>query len=220
VTARPGPKAFSGEVETGSPQKMRPNQTIPAFGDRRKRRIGLLGGSFNPAHDGHLHISQAALKHLGLDQVWWMVSPQNPLKPVHGMAPLAKRLESARKRASGSNIIVTDIERRLGTVRTLSGVRSLKRRFPGITFVWLMGADNLAQAARWWRWPEIFHAVRVAVFDRNAYSYGALAGTAARRFGKVRTRRPSTIWHRLPPVWTYVAIRRHPASATALRNAK
>ena len=189
----------------------------PPFGDRRRRRIGVLGGSFNPAHDGHAHISQEALKALKLHQVWWLVSPQNPLKPVAGMAPLAKRLEAARSLARDRRIIVTDLERRLGVNRTALTLQHLTRRYPGIDFVWLMGADNLAQAPRWWRWTRIFHTARVAVFDRSPYSYGALAGAAAQRFAKVRTGRPSAIWFRLPPVWTYVAIRRHPASATSLR---
>ena len=199
MTARSGPKPAS-------------------FGDRRHRRIGLLGGSFNPAHQGHLHVSKEALKRLNLHQVWWLVSPQNPLKPTHGMAPLAQRLDQARKIAAGTGIVVTDLERRLGSAQTLLTLRRLKTHYPGMTFVWLMGADNLAQAAKWWRWQHIFHATRVAVFDRSPYSYAALASAAAQRFGKVRTRRPSTIWHRLLPVWTYVAIRRHPASATALRK--
>ena len=189
----------------------------PSFGDRRRRRIGLLGGSFNPAHDGHLHISREALKALKLHQVWWLVSPQNPLKPARGMAPLAKRLQGARDIARDPRILVTDLERRLGVNRTALTLQQLTRRYPNISFVWLMGADNLAQTPRWWRWTRIFHTARVAVFDRSPYSYDALAGAAAQRFAKVRTRRPSTIWFRLPPAWTYVAIRRHPASATALR---
>ena len=191
--------------------------TPPTLGDRRRRRIGLLGGSFNPAHAGHLHISREALKALKLHQVWWLVSPQNPLKPAAGMAPLAERLAGARTVARDPRIVVTDMERRLGVNRTALTLRNLKRRYPGLSFVWLMGADNLAQAPQWWRWTRIFQTARVAVFDRSPYSYAALAGAATRRFAKVRTRRPSAIWFRLPPVWTYVAIRRHPASATALR---
>ena len=191
---------------------------VPSFGDRSKRRIGLLGGSFNPAHAGHLHISLTALKSLVLDQVWWLVSPQNPLKPVRGMAPLAERLAAARKLARHPQIVVTDIEGRLGDARTAVTLPQLVRRYPGTRFVWLMGADNLVQLPRWWRWTKVLHTARVAVLDRSPYSYGALAGAAAQRFAQARVRRPSTIWHRLPPAWTYLAIRRHPASATALRN--
>jgi nicotinate-nucleotide adenylyltransferase len=160
-----------------------------------------------------------ALKALGLDAVWWLVSPQNPLKPARGMAPIGERLNAARAIARRHpRIAVTDIEGHLGDTRTAATLPRLIRRYPGIGFVWLMGADNLAQLPRWWRWTRVFRAARVAVFDRNPYSYGALAGAAAQRFARARTRRPSTIWHRLPPAWTYLAIRRHPASATALRN--
>lgn len=190
---------------------------LPSFGDRRRRRIGILGGSFNPAHDGHFHISTEALKRLGLHQVWWLVSPQNPLKPGHGMAALDQRMKAAKAVAADRRIIVTSIERRLGVTRTAATLKALTQRYPALQFVWLMGADNLAQMPRWWRWTRIFHTARVAVFDRSPYSYGALAGAAARRFATARSRRPSTIWFRHPPAWTYVAIRRHPASATALR---
>ncbi len=198
----------------------RPGRSFPVpppFGDRRTRRIGVLGGSFNPAHAGHLHISREALKRLGLHQVWWLVSPQNPLKPERGMAPLAARLDAARTIATDTRIVVTALEQRLGDTRTARTLTALAQRYPAVEFVWLMGADNLAQMPRWWRWTRIFHAARVAVFDRSPYSYGALAGAAARRFAQARARRPSTIWFRHPPAWTYVAIRRHPASATALR---
>jgi nicotinate-nucleotide adenylyltransferase len=191
----------------------------PPFGDRRRVRIGLLGGSFNPAHEGHLHISEEAKRRLNLDQVWWLVSPQNPLKSAHGMAPLSKRLAGARALASRANIVATDIERRLGSTRTARTLSLLAQRYPAAQFVWLMGADNLAQMPRWWRWTAIFRAARVAVFDRSPYSYRALAGAAAQRFARDHVRRPLTIWFRSPPAWTYVAILRHPASATALRKA-
>lgn len=197
----------------------RPGRDLPPFGDRRHRRVGLLGGSFNPAHAGHLHLSVEALKRLRLDEVWWLVSPQNPLKDTHGMAPLAERLASARRLADHPRILVTDLERRLGTTRTARTLDTLAQRFPALRFVWLMGADNLAQMPHWWRWTHIFKAVRVAVFDRSPYSYAALAGAAASRFGQARTDRAATVWHRTAPAWTYVAMRRHPASATAIRTA-
>jgi nicotinate-nucleotide adenylyltransferase len=179
----------------------------------------LLGGSFNPAHDGHLHISQEALKRLGLDQVWWLVSPQNPLKSTKGMADLAKRLDAARAQTKyDRRVIVTDVESRLGTRRTYATLSLLTRRYPNIAFVWLMGADNLEQMPRWGRWPAIFKAVRVAVFDRSPYSYRAQAGAAAQQFASSR-RTARKIWTREPPAWTYLAIRRHAATATAIRNA-
>lgn len=193
-------------------------RSIPAFGDRQRRRVGLLGGSFNPAHAGHAHISIEAIKALELDQVWWLVNPQNPLKPARGMAPLGQRMDMAVKVAAAApRIVVTDIERTLGTIRTAATLAKLTQRYPRIAFVWLMGADNLAQCPRWWRWTQVFGRARVAVLDRSPYSYRALAGTAAQRFAQARTTRPSAIWTRPLPAWTYLAIRRHPASATAIR---
>jgi nicotinate-nucleotide adenylyltransferase len=196
--------------------------SLPPFGDRRRIRVGLLGGSFNPAHDGHVHLSREALRRLGLAQVWWLVSPQNPLKPSTGMAPLAARLKSARTLVDNAGlagrVVVTDVERRLGVTRTAETLHRLRRFYPATDFVWLMGADNLAQLSRWWRWTDIFHTARVAVFDRSPYSYGALAGSAANRFRRAR-RAGKALWNTGLPAWAYIAIRRHPASATALRRA-
>jgi len=151
------------------------------------RRIGLLGGSFNPAHGGHLHISRLALARLGLDEVWWLVSPQNPLKPSAGMASLAKRLRQAETVAAADpRIRVSDIERRLGTAYTADTVLALRRRFPRARFVWLMGGDNLVQFPYWQRWQGIFRAVPIAVFARPGSSQRALAGMAAHRFADAR----------------------------------
>jgi nicotinate-nucleotide adenylyltransferase len=199
------------------PNPTRFERTTPPFGDRRSRRIGILGGSFNPAHDGHLHISREALKSLNLDEIWWLLSPQNPLKSTRGMAPLMRRMAQARDVVNDPRIVISCLEQQLGSIRTAQTLQSLARRYPKARFVWLMGADNLAQMPRWWHWSRIFRTARVAVFDRSPYSYEALAGNAALRFARARTRKPSAIWHRLPPAWTYIAIRRHPASATALR---
>jgi nicotinate-nucleotide adenylyltransferase len=118
-------------------------------------RIGLLGGSFNPAHGGHRRISLFAAQALGLDAVWWLVSPGNPLKPKAGMAPLAARLASARKQARRASIVPTAIERELGTRYTIDTLRKLQQRFPQHRFVWLMGSDNLAQFHRWRSWRDI-----------------------------------------------------------------
>jgi nicotinate-nucleotide adenylyltransferase len=192
---------------------------LPPFGDRCQRRIGVLGGSFNPAHEGHLHISREALRRIGLHQVWWLVSPRNPLKPAAGMAKLPARLAGARMLARHPAIVVTDIERRLGVAKTAAVLALLKRRYPRVTFVWLMGADNLQQIPRWWRWTEIFRTASVAVFDRSPYSYRALAGAAALRYRRWRKRNPRALGRDGIPAWSYVAIRRYPASATALRMA-
>jgi nicotinate (nicotinamide) nucleotide adenylyltransferase/ribosome silencing factor RsfS/YbeB/iojap len=188
----------------------------------RHRRIGLLGGSFNPAHRGHLHVSLAALRRLDLDEVWWMVSPQNPLKPIAGMAPFAERLGQARRVAAGhQRIRVTDIENRLGgSYYTADTLQKLTRRFPRLRFVWLMGADNLVQLPRWARWTEIFRTVPIAVFDRPSYSQKALAGVAAQRFA--RSRVPERSARRLaetkPPAWEFFHIPLDRTSATRIRS--
>lgn len=191
---------------------------LPSFGDRRRRCIGVLGGSFNPAHKGHVHISREALRRVGVDQVWWLVSPQNPLKPARGMASLEVRLDRARTLAGNGAIVVSDVERRLGNTKTAAVLGLLKQRYPCVTFIWLMGADNLQQIPRWWRWTQIFRAASIAVFDRSPYSYRALAGAAAIRFARWRKRNPRALRRASPPGWSYLAIRRHPASATALRE--
>jgi nicotinate-nucleotide adenylyltransferase len=131
------------------------------------RTVGLLGGSFNPAHEGHRHASLVAMKHLRLDAVWWLVSPQNPLKPARGMAPLARRLETARAAADHPKIFATDIEHALGTRYTADTIATLKRHFSRTRFVWLMGLDNLHQIHLWKRWEDIFKAVPVCVIDRE-----------------------------------------------------
>jgi len=139
---------------------------------------GLLGGSFNPAHGGHRRISLFALDALGLGQVWWMVSPGNPLKPKAGMAPLAARVKSARRQSRNAPISVTAIERELGTRFTIDTLRALTRRFPRRRFVWLMGADNLAQFHRWKDWRAIAREMPIAVIARPGYDGQAVASPA------------------------------------------
>ncbi|MBM3518724.1 MAG: nicotinate-nucleotide adenylyltransferase [Alphaproteobacteria bacterium] len=194
-----------------------------AAGARQRRgpRVGLLGGSFNPAHSGHLHISRLALHRLALDQVWWLVSPQNPLKPVAGMRSLGERVAVARALATAPRIVVTDLEMRLGTRRTLDTLRAIRRRFPRHRFVWIMGADNLVQMPRWHRWRAIFAEVPIAVFDRPAHSFTALAGPAASvfRHARLRQERATTLAWRRPPAWTFLWAAVDPASATAIRSA-
>jgi nicotinate-nucleotide adenylyltransferase len=181
-------------------------------------RVGLLGGSFNPAHDGHRHISLEALKRLRLDQVWWLVAPQNPLKPGAGMAPLESRLASARKAARHPRIRVSDLEARLGTRYTVDTLARLTQRYPECRFVWLMGADNLLQFPAWRRWADIAQAIPIAIFDRPTYAYRALAGQAARRFARYRVMDPAALPGRRPPAWCLVRGPTHPASATAVRE--
>ena len=192
----------------------------PGLGNGATRRVGLLGGSFNPAHDGHRHISLEALRRLGLDEVWWLVSPQNPLKAANGMAPLAARMATARKVARHRRIKVTDIETALGTRYTADTLGALQSRFPRLRFLWLMGADNLRQISRWRRWTAIFASVPIAVFDRPAYSLSALNSKAALRFAAARVapENAAGLIDRAPPAWTFVRCRLHPASATEIRK--
>ncbi len=194
---------------------------MPSLSAAVGRRIGLLGGSFNPAHGGHLHISLRALDELGLDEVWWLVSPQNPLKSEAGMAPLADRLASAKAKAvaAGRPITATDIERELGTVYSADTVEALKRRYPDASFVWIMGADNLCQVHRWRDWRRLFRSVPVAVLPRPSYSLRAERSKAARRFARHRLKsyRATALAERRPPAWILLRSRLDPASATAIR---
>ena len=185
-------------------------------------RIGLLGGSFNPAHEGHLHISLLALDHLALDELWWLVSPQNPLKPVDGMAAFDERLVAAHELAEDPRITVSDMERRLGTRYTADTLRALNKRFPRTKFVWVMGADNLEQISSWRNWTAIFEAVPIAVFDRPNYSYGALACGAARRYASSRIdqRQAPRLAGLSPPAWVLVRSKLHAASATSIRESR
>jgi nicotinate-nucleotide adenylyltransferase len=186
------------------------------------RRVGLLGGSFNPAHRGHRRITLDAIRALGLDEAWWLVSPGNPLKAgAADMAPMAARLASARRMARRAPIRATAIEARLGTRYTIDTIRALKRRHPDTRFVWLMGADNLAQFHRWRDWRGIGREVAIAVLARPGYDGAALAGPAMgwlRRF-----RRPArqgtewTMW-RLPAL-VLLRFRPDPISATDIRAA-
>lgn len=182
-------------------------------------RIGLLGGSFNPAHEGHSHASELAFKQLGLDYVWWLVSPQNPLKTTHGMAGFEKRLAGARMFNRHPRVIVTGIEDQLGTRFTIDTLHALKRRFPQPHFVWLMGSDNLLQIPRWRNWRQIFASVPVAVVARPGSALSALSSKAAGCFRSAYLSPNRHIAVRSPPAWTLLdSRRRNPSSATDLRR--
>ena len=186
----------------------------------RGLRIGLLGGSFNPAHEGHLHISRLALDRLGLNAVWWLVSPQNPLKASADMADLPGRLKQAQAVASGEpRVVATDIERQLGTRYTIDTVHALQRRYPKARFVFVMGADLLAEMPKWKNWRALFKAIPIAVFARPPYSFRALSGKAARRFRAARINRARTasLADMRPPAWAFLRTRLHPQSATRIR---
>ena len=185
------------------------------------KRVGLLGGSFNPAHGGHRQITLAALRALRLDEVWWLVSPGNPLKPRAGMAPLAVRFGSAMVQARRARIVPTAIERELGTRYTVDTLRKLKRRYPRCRFVWLMGSDNLAQLHRWRDWREIARAMPIAVIARPGYDGAAVASPAAAWLGRYR-RSAASLSNRAgwsAPALITLRFDPDPRSATAIRRA-
>lgn len=188
---------------------------------RPMARIGLLGGSFNPAHGGHRAISLFAAEALRLDEVWWLVSPGNPLKPRAGMAPLSARLQHAKAVARGSIIRPTAIERQLRTRYTADTLRRLQARYPRHRFIWLMGSDNLTQFAQWRDWRGIARRMPIAVIARPSYdkdAYGSVAMAWLRR--SVRPARQSADWTEWrPPALVLLRFRPDPRSATLLRQA-
>jgi len=183
-------------------------------------RIGLLGGTFNPAHDAHRDISLTALKRLGLDQVWWLVTPGNPLKDVSKLPGLAQRVAAAEDVARHPRIKVTGFDGARGSAYTIDLLKALKQRFPGVQFVWLMGADNLAQFHRWKAWPEIFATMPIAVLDRPGFRLKARASQAAQRFGPyyVDESDAAGLAGLVPPAWTILSHRLSGLSSTALRE--
>jgi nicotinate-nucleotide adenylyltransferase len=183
------------------------------------QRVGLLGGSFNPAHAGHAHVAETALRRLGLDRVVWLVSPQNPLKDASESAPLAERMASARAVATDSRMIVSDFETRAGTQYTVDTLHALKAAYPEVKFVWLMGSDNLAQVHRWRDWEAIFETVPVAVVPRPGARGASRWSPAARRFASARipASEARTLADRSPPAWVYLKAPMNPLSSTAIR---
>jgi len=184
-------------------------------------RVGLFGGSFNPAHDGHAHVAETALSRLDLDRVVWLVSPQNPLKARHETAPLADRMASARIMAKGPAMIVSDVETRIGTAWTVDTVRALKARHPGVRFVWLMGSDNLASFHKWRGWTDIMRMMPVAVVARPGSLLESRAAPAARRFAghRVSSDEARMLPMMAAPAWTYLTAPLNLSSSTALRAA-
>ncbi len=185
-------------------------------------RIGLFGGTFDPAHAAHRAACLLALRRLGLDRVWWLVTPGNPLKDTRGLAPLAERLVAARTLAHHSRIDVTDLEAALGTPYTYATVKYLARRCPGVHFVWIMGADNLRSFHRWQRWRDIARLVPIAVVDRlgpSLYSAASAAGQALAR-ARIPEQAARRLAERKPPAWIYLHGLKSPLSSTALRAAR
>lgn len=189
-------------------------QGFPVAG--RGMVIGLLGGSFDPAHEGHVHITREALKRLGLDQVWWLVSPGNPLK-ARQPAPLADRMARAGSVMKHPRVKITALEASLGTRATADTIDRLREIYPGVTFVWLMGADNLVQFHKWGRWRDILRAVPVGVLARPGSGVAARLSLAARAFRVHRVERGENLRGRIPPVWAFVNLPMNNASSTAIR---
>jgi len=185
----------------------------------RGLRVGLLGGSFDPPHGGHLHISRWALKAFGLDQVWWMVSPGNPLKS-RGPAPMARRMAACRALVNDPRIKITDIEAHLGTRYTAATLQALLPRYAGVRFVWLMGADNLANFHRWKDWNWIMNALPVGVLARPGEQLAAGCSLAARRYRQSRlsARRSTALPFRQTPCWSLLNGPMVDISSTEIRN--
>ena len=185
-------------------------------------RIGLFGGSFNPPHAGHMLVAEIALRRLKLDRLWLLVTPGNPLKNASGLPPLDARIEAARKLVRDPRIVVTGLEAEIGTRYTYDTVAWLTRRAPSVRFVWMMGADNLRQFARWQRWADIAALAPIAAIDRPGSSLAALNAKAAQRFSRWRLREEdaATLASRDPPAFVFLHDRRIDLSSTELRAKK
>lgn len=183
-------------------------------------RIGILGGSFDPPHEGHAHVTRWALRRFGLDRIWWMVSPGNPLKG-DSAAELTRRTEACRALMRHPRVEVTDIEARLNTRFTADTLQALLPLYPGVRFVWLMGADNLSGFHRWRRWDGIFEAIPIGVLARPGEQVRAGLAPAARRYARYRVREEAakTLTTRTAPAWTLLTGPMSAQSSTAIRAA-
>lgn len=184
-------------------------------------RIGILGGSFDPPHAGHVHITKVARRRFGLDRVWWLVSPGNPLKP-HGPAPMSERLAAARRLLDDPAVIVTDAEARLGTRMTADTIFALKHRYPGVRFVWLMGSDNLCQFHLWDRWRDIAEMVPIGVLARPGSRNPARNSVAAQMLRRWRLpqAQAASLAVQTPPAWVLINLPMSPQSSSAIRAAR
>lgn len=182
--------------------------------------VGLLGGSFNPPHSGHRHISLFALSRLNLDRIWWLVSPGNPLKDSSDLQSLDSRLFNCRSIAEHPKLDITAFEAKLSSVYTIDTLRYLLRRYPGTRFVWVMGADNLVWFHRWRNWTTLFRLVPVVVVDRPDCRYQAMASKAAKTFSKyyVNNQNLSSFACSRPPRWTFLTIPLSSESSTKIRK--
>jgi len=197
-----------------------PQPTLSNAAAYRDLRVGLFGGSFNPAHEAHRQLARRALEVLKLDVIWWLVSPQNPLKSTHDMAPLADRMASAQKQITGPHMVVTNLETQLGTQYTADTIREIKKHFPYTKFTWMMGADSLRTFHHWEKWRDIARRVPIAVFARPPQQTRALSGFAAKTLRKSRWNNHSGPIQRSfsEAGWRYVMMPLNPISATEIRN--
>lgn len=181
--------------------------------------IGLFGGSFDPPHMGHVHITREALRRLRLDRVWWLVTPGNPLKP-RGPAAIELRMQAARQLMHHPRVVISDIERHIGTRWTVQTLSRLRALYPGVRFVWIMGADNLASMHRWDRWQAIVESVPIAVFDRPGQRVRARRSKAALRFAGARLRAGAAqaLGRSTPPAWVFLSVPMRDISSTRLRQ--
>lgn len=187
---------------------------------RRRQSIGLYGGSFNPAHEGHLHVAKEALKRLGLDEIWFLVSPGNPLKADAAMAPFEARHQSVSDLTrTHPRLKVRSFERKLGTRYTVDTINALKSELPLTNFVWVMGADSLADFDKWRDWKTITETVPIAVFDRSGYALSGFRSGLAHKYAQFSVT-PKQLTRSQAPAWTFVTIACHPGSATDIRNQK
>lgn len=198
---------------------LREAMRLPPAGDRQV--IGLFGGSFNPPHEGHVHVSEVALKRAGLDQVWWLVTPGNPLKDHGELAPLGERVRMARSMITHPRIRVTAFEAAHGLSYTAETLAVIRRMRPRLEFVWIMGADNLAGFHRWQDWQAIAASVPIVVVDRPGSTLSFLSARAAIRLARHRIDESdaSLIGRVKPPAWTFIHAPRIALSSTAIRNA-
>ena len=197
-----------------TPQWMR----LPPAGSGQ--RIGLFGGSFNPPHSGHAHVSRTAMRRLGLDAVWWLVTPGNPLKNHDELAPLHARVRACSEIAVDPRMHVTAWEALLGTAYTAQTIAALIQRRPDLRFVWIMGADNLAGFHRWQNWRDIVQQMPVAIVDRPQSTLAVLGSRLAQAYAnnRVKERAAATLADRPAPAWTFLHGPRDPISSSELRR--
>jgi len=188
--------------------------------NKRNMKIGLLGGSFNPAHKGHLYISKIALRQLNLNEIWWIITPQNPLKSSTTYITYNKRIKLAENLIKGNKIRINPVENNQNNYYTANTLNIIAKKYSAAKFIWLMGADNLTQLNKWYRWKYIFNIMPIAVFDRENYSYSTFNSISGKRyFSKLyRTKSSESIFKKKLPSWTFLHIKKNPLSSSKIRK--